>query len=370
MITVQGNQPPTVQFARVTPVTGAVASGSMVVVDVTAADDSGVAELRAIVAGIGSSGLITTNGGQLRVQGQVSAAAGPDSQVEIFAEAFDELGLSSGQQAFLLPISDGTTPTLAINSPAANTLVNRGELVPVTLQLNDNFGVSEVRLNISGAFTAEVISQLSPIITNGLTVVNFTVPADAPTAGGVVNLSITAHDAAGNASTAAASTLRLPDTTPPALVSISPPDGASGVDPQAVIRLNFSEALDPATVIAENFTLVPSVGGGPVPLNFALEDADRRVVLTVSEQLALDAEYRLTVAAAVADAGGNPLGNEFTSTFRTGDFRLVSPTQGQSVVEGQALGLEASSPTATYPLVRFLAAGEEVGRDASAPYQV
>ncbi len=242
--------------------------------------------------------------------------------------------------------------------------------MPVTVQLNDNFGVSEVRLNLTGAFTGEVINELSPVITNGLTVVNFTVPADAPTAGGTVSLALTARDAAGNVSAAATLALRLPDTTAPTLVSVSPPDGATGVDPQAVIRVNFSEALDPATVIADNFTLVPLAGGDTIPLSLALEDANRRVVLTVTEQLALDAEYLLTVSAALADAAGNPLDSEFSSTFRTGDFRLVSPTQGQSVVEGQALVLEASSPTATYPLVRFLAAGEEVGRDASAPYQV
>jgi len=368
VITVQTNQPPAVQFTRVTPVSGPAPSGTFVAVDVSATDDSGISELKAIVAGIGSGGLVTTNGSQLRVQGLVSTDAGPGSQVRIFAEAKDDVGQSSGQQVFTLAIVDGTKPTLAINSPAAQTVISRGQTVPVTLQLNDNFGVSQVDLVASGAFTSQVQSVLSPVVTNGITVVNLVVPNDTPIDGGTVLLSVTARDSAGNISSAVTRTLRLPDTTAPTLVSITPTDGATGVDPQAVIRLNFSEALDTNTVVAANFTLMPTAGGAAVPLQVALQANQTTVLLTPTAALVVDAEYRLTVATALKDLAGNSLAADLSTTFRTGDFRLVRPTNGQPVVEGQNLILEAGWTSLTVGKVRFLADGVELRVVTSAPF--
>jgi hypothetical protein len=129
--TVLANEPPTIQFTRVSPASGPVPSGAFVAVDVTATDDSAIGELKAIVAGLGTGDLATTNATRLRVQGFVSESAGPGSQVQIFAEAIDDIGQSSGQQVFTLDISDGTAPTVAITSPAV-------ELSPILeLQFNE-----------------------------------------------------------------------------------------------------------------------------------------------------------------------------------------------------------------------------------------
>ena len=155
-----------------------------------ATDDSGIAELKGVANGFGPGGIITTNGRTIRFQGIVPAATGPGSQIQIFAEATDDVGQVSGQQLFALPVSDGTVPTLAVVSPAANSLVNGGQVVPLTLQLNDNFGVAEVRVGISGGFTTQIISPVTPAVSNGQTVVNITVPTNVPSAGGSVTFSI------------------------------------------------------------------------------------------------------------------------------------------------------------------------------------
>ncbi|HAV61008.1 MAG TPA: hypothetical protein DCY13_01415, partial [Verrucomicrobiales bacterium] len=368
VIAVQNNQPPTVQFAQVTPATGPVPSGSFVVVDVTATDDSGISEVKAIVAGIGSGGLVSTNGTRLRVQGQVSAAAGPGSEVRIFAEAKDDVGLSSGERVFTLPISDGTRPTLAITGPVAQTVVNPGQTVPVTVQLNDNFGVTSVQLTASGVFTANVESTLTPAITNGATVVNLVVPNDAPVNGGSVVLSLTARDAAGNDSATATLPLRLPDTTAPTIVSVVPAAGSTSVDIAQTLRVVFSEALDTNTVNATTFALSRVADGGSIAAAVATEAPFTTVTIDPVASLIPETAYRLVIAATVADLAGNVLGAPVTNEFQTASFRFVRPAPNQPVVEGQLLVLEVESTTLTFAKARFLVDDIERAIVTAAPF--
>ncbi|MBI1176201.1 hypothetical protein GC207_02040, partial [bacterium] len=368
VIAVQQNQPPSVQFTRVTPASGPAPSGSFVAVDVTATDDSGIGELKAIVAGLGSGGLVTTNGSQLRVQGRVSADAGPGSQVEIFAEAKDDVGQSSGQKMFALPISDGTKPTVAVTSPPPQTRVDPGADVPVIVQLADNFGASAVDVAISGAFTSLVQSALSPIITNGTYTVNISVPGDVPENGGTISLSITARDAAGNVSDPANHVLVLADVTAPTLLASVPPDGATGVDPQIQFKLTFSEPLDTNTITASRFVLQPVGGGTLVPLSVGIAPDLATVTLSPSNALPVETDFELTVGPGLADVSGNILDTASTITFRTGDFRLVRPAAGSSAVEGQEITLEAAGSTLSFAKVRFLVGTNELGVVTAAPF--
>jgi len=369
VIAVQANLPPTLQFTRITPASGPVPSGAFVAVDVIASDDSAISELQAIVAGLGTGDLATTNATRLRVQGFVSAAAGPGSQVQIFAEAKDDIGQSSGQQVLTLDISDGTRPTLAVSAPAAQSTVAPGATVPLTLQLNDNFGVSRVDVNVAGAFAAAVQADLNPVLTNGVTVVNLPVPVDAPTNHEPVLLTLTARDQAGNISTGVAHTLRMIDTTPPAIVSLSPADGANGVDPHPIIEVVFSEPLDTNSVTTASVTLAPDAGGASIELTLTVQPDLRTLRATPDATLPIDTVFRLTIAATITDTSGNPLGAESVTTFQTGDFRLTSPTQGRSVVEGQVITLAAESSTLSFSKVRFLAGGVELLVDETAPYE-
>ncbi len=368
VLTVQPNQPPTISFARVTPLTGPILSGAFVAVDVTANDDSGITELKAVATGFGAGGLVTTNGRTIRFQGAVPASAGPGSQIQIFAEVTDDVGQGSGQQVFTFNVSDGTKPSVLVGVPAEGTVITPGATVPVSLALADNFGVSEVTLTVSGAFSNQLQRVLSPVVSNGVTALDLVVPAGTPADGGAVVLAVSARDAAGNVSATATRALRMNDGTPPGLLSVSPANGATGVDPLVTIRLDFNEALASNTVVAANFRLEPDAGGESVPVVVRLENGGRRVVLTVSEPLRLDATFRLTVGNGITDVAGNPLGAAFTSTFRTSDFRIVQPSPDQKVVEGATIVVEASSPTTAYETVRFLANGTEFARDVAAPF--
>jgi hypothetical protein len=114
--------------------------------------------------------------------------------------------------------------------------------------------------------------------------------------------------------------------------------------------------------------LAPDAGGAAVELSLALQPDLRTLRAVPASPLVIDELYRLTVTNTIRDTTGNPLAAPSVTTFRTGDFRLASPTQGQQVVEGQAITLSAESSTLTFAKVRFLAGGIELGVDASAPY--
>ncbi len=201
VITVQSNQLPTIQFVRLSPTNGPAPSGSLVAVDVVASDDSGISELRAMVSGIGTNAILQTNSNLLHIRGLVPMDAAAGAQITIQAEAIDDIGQSSGQQLLTIPVSDGTPPTLAIQSPAPGSALSPGATLPVQLQLADNFGVTSIELSVSGAFTAFVQSAVSPPLTNGVRTVNLDVPPDAPANGEPVRLTVRALDAAGNSST-------------------------------------------------------------------------------------------------------------------------------------------------------------------------
>ncbi|MFB3910040.1 MAG: Ig-like domain-containing protein [Candidatus Eisenbacteria bacterium] len=90
------------------------------------------------------------------------------------------------------------------------------------------------------------------------------------------------------------------DTTPPALLSFDPAQGASGVSLLQSFTLVFSEGLDPASVGAESVTL----GDPIVPTRRVLSVSGR--MLTVWPDSLLPADRSLTLhVAGVTDSAGN-----------------------------------------------------------------
>ncbi|MDH7503553.1 MAG: Ig-like domain-containing protein, partial [Verrucomicrobiota bacterium] len=369
VIAVKPNQTPTVRFERVTPLTGPVPSGSFVCVDVVGEDDSGISEIKAIVAGLGTSELFSTNASRLRLQGRVSPAAGPGSLVQVFAEALDDLGQSSGQQVLSLEVSDGTAPAIEVSAPAAGTVVSPGQTVPLEVQLSDNFGVTRVAVEVSGAFKDVIEKTFTPPATQALQTVTLAVPANAPTNGEPVHILINATDAASNAAPAVTHWLRMIDLTPPSITSTVPADGAAGVDLQPLIEVRFSESIDPNSISPTAMVLEPAAGGDQIELETSLTEDQRTVVAKPLSALQIDTDYRLTVAPVFADSSGNRMTTQSVIEFRTGDFRLTSPRHGQPVVEGQSISLAAQSLALVFAKVRFRAGDTELLVDDTAPFE-
>ncbi len=162
--------------------------------------------------------------------------------------------------------------------------------------------------------------------------------------------------------------LRMADSTPPMLVAVSPPDGATGVDLQQPIQVQFSEPLDTNTVTPSTFTLRLAAGGQVVPANVSLGLDRATVTITPLSPLLAETGYQWVVAATVADLSGNTLGVATTNAFETSAFQLASPRPNQPVVEGQTLVLDAGSSTLIFAKIRYLAANAELAVLTNAPY--
>ena len=92
------------------------------------------------------------------------------------------------------------------------------------------------------------------------------------------------------------------DTVAPFLLGSVPTDDDLGVDPRAVVRLRFSEPLDPATLAAG---ITVESGGGPVV--GAAVQTGREVTFTPARALALATGFTVTLNAALTDRAGNPV---------------------------------------------------------------
>lgn len=104
-----------------------------------------------------------------------------------------------------------------------------------------------------------------------------------------------------------------PDVTPPTVISTSP-NGATRIAANAIIRVTFSEAMDPATINTTTFTLRDGAGS-PVAGAVGLSGATATVM--PSAPLAFSTTYTTTITTGAKDLAGNPLAANHTWSFTT-----------------------------------------------------
>ncbi len=130
----------------------------------------------------------------------------------------------------------------------------------------------------------------------------------------IYNRALTQADIQGDMNRGAA-----PDSDPPAIVSLTPADAATGVGVGNPLSATFDEAMDPATVTSTTFQLRTS-GGTLVPAAVGYDALTGRATLTPSSPLAFDSSYTATVkggASGVKDLAGNPLAADRNWSFLT-----------------------------------------------------
>jgi len=103
------------------------------------------------------------------------------------------------------------------------------------------------------------------------------------------------------------------ETTPPTISSKSPAAGASNVAIGVNVTATFSEAMDPATIIAANFTLMQ----GATSLPGAVSYSGNVATFNPTTDLAYNTIYTATVDTGVTDLAGNPLAANEVWTFTT-----------------------------------------------------
>jgi hypothetical protein len=110
------------------------------------------------------------------------------------------------------------------------------------------------------------------------------------------------------------------DTTLPAVVSTNPAHLATGVAINSSIHAVFSEALDPATVVAANFTVGPGVTG-----TVSYDLPNRTATFAPTGNLAVNTTYTATLTTAMTDTAGNPFATNKVWTFTTTAAAGVGP---------------------------------------------
>lgn len=106
-----------------------------------------------------------------------------------------------------------------------------------------------------------------------------------------------------------------PDTVAPAIVSLSPGNGAANVGDNALVRLVFSKPINPLTL---NSSTIQLSGGGTtvVPDSITFSNSNQTVALTPHTPLPDGTQMSLTING-VTDVAGNPVPAQ-TTQFTTG----------------------------------------------------
>jgi hypothetical protein len=111
-----------------------------------------------------------------------------------------------------------------------------------------------------------------------------------------------------------------PDTIPPTVTTVSPPDLAINVCPQKTISATFSKPMNPATITTATFTLQTSGPplGAPLAGTVAYDAANKVATLTPSSALVSGTNYTATVTTGAKDLTGNALAANKVWTFTAG----------------------------------------------------
>lgn len=157
-----------------------------------------------------------------------------------------------------------------------------------------------------------------------------------------------------------------PDTTEPTLSSTYPADGATGVPVNTNITATFDEAMNPATIVAANFTLYD--GLTPVLGTVVYDIGNKTAVMAPAVNMTVETEYTATVTTAVTDSSGNAILANQVWSFTTeaaglgpapvrlgtaGNFAILSKSGISTVPASAITGNIGVSPAAESYLTGF-----------------
>ena len=103
------------------------------------------------------------------------------------------------------------------------------------------------------------------------------------------------------------------DQLQPSVASIVPPDGATNMGDNAIVRVTFNKNIDPLTINPQTITL--SSGGNSIPYSYSYDNVST-VTLTPQGALPDSSPIAVTVTNSVTDGTGTPVTPK-TATFQT-----------------------------------------------------
>ncbi|WP_295679109.1 Ig-like domain-containing protein, partial [uncultured Nevskia sp.] len=251
---------------------------------------------------------------------------------------------------------DVTPPTVIATSP-----INTQTGVPVsTTAVTATFSESINPATINGAsflLTAGEGGAVAGTVSYSGVVASYTLAAPlAPNTTYTATITTAVLDLADNALasnfTWQFTTGALPDTTPPQVNAVDPANDSADVPSNRRIVATFSEAIDPASLDANSFTLT-GLGGAPVAGTASVSGSVLTFTPgngTTTAQLQNNTIYTATLAAGITDLSGNPLGTAFTWTFTTG---VIDDTTSPTVVLTDPFAGEVGTPVNAQITVTF-----------------
>jgi PKD repeat protein len=267
-------------------------------------------------------------------------------------------GLGSGSPLNSSPISSPTnTPPTVTSVTPANNASNVSTSIAITVQFSEALDPATVNsstiqlLSSSGSAVAATVSYNSNTDSATLTPssalaysTTYTVLVHGGSSGAVIK------DIAGDALAANFSssfTTVASGDIPPTVTSVTPANKASGVSISPAITVQFSEALDPATVTSNTIQLLNS-SGSAVAATVSYNSNTDSATLTPSSALAYSTTYTVLVhggssGAVVKDAADNPLAANFSSSFTTQAQLTASAGSAVSGKEGTAVKFSGSA---------------------------
>jgi RHS repeat-associated protein len=225
-------------------------------------------------------------------------------------------------------VSAGSLITLTFDEAVDATTVNDAT-VPISVSGIGGVLAGGYRLDSTG--TVVTFTPLSPLPGNSTITVQVT--------SGVLDLS-------GNASNGFSSTFTTgtgTNTTAPVVTMLTPQNGATGIGPNAVVVLTFSESLNPGTINTNSFGLLAN---GNALVASISTSADNRVVTLTPYGLPVSGTITVLVTSAVTDLSGNALAN-FQSQFTTAATATAPAVVSQQPGNG-ATGVPLSTNLVLY----------------------
>jgi N-acetylneuraminic acid mutarotase len=114
-----------------------------------------------------------------------------------------------------------------------------------------------------------------------------------------------------------------PDTTPPSVQSVNPPDGSYCASPSGAVSATFDEDIDPLTIDATTFTLT---GPGGQAVGGTVSYLDRTATFIPDAALPLSTPFTATLMTGIKDLEGNPLAASYPWSFTTAGTQTGSWT--------------------------------------------
>jgi hypothetical protein len=291
------------------------------------------------------------------VDGAGNAATGPGVTVtllDVVAPAVTAVTPADGATG----VSLDTVVSVAFSEP-----MDPATLTGANVQLRRGTTVLGVTVSVGGGNQSVVLTPaVRPLEVNTLYTVTLT---------GL-------RDVAGNLLGDQAFSFRTvsPDTEPPKVTAIDPPNNAVGLPTSAPVTVTFSEAMAPASVTADSFRV--TVDGAAVPGARTLAAGDTQARFTPSQPYGLEKTVVIELTGdlrdasnnALVNADGSPITTPITSTFLTGSFAITSPA-GPSVIENTTITIAAEASAALAPAaVVFTVNGTTLATDTEAPFSV